>query len=118
MPLEDNSVDLFLSVEAAHNYHDDAFIAELQRCLKPGGVVLLADMHSGSDGFVRKKLESLYANNGLVIDQWRDIRPYVLESLVQDNDRKLKFMRYMVGPIKAEAQAYMGTVGSHKDNET
>ncbi len=117
LPLEDNSVDVFLSVEAAHNYHNDAFIADLQRCLKPGGVVLLTDMHSGSDSFVRNKLEALYAKNGLVIDHWRDIRPNVLDSLVLDNDRKLKFMRYMVGPIKAEAQAYMGTLGSHKDNE-
>lgn len=117
LPLDDNSVDVFLSVEAFHNYHSDMLVSELQRCLKPGGVVLLADMNLGSDKAVRDKLTCLYEKNGLNIERWRDIRPNIIKSLVKDNDRKIKFTRYFFGPIKHEAQAYMGVVGSHKYNE-
>ena len=117
LPLADASVDVFISIEAAHNYHKDAFVEEMRRCLKPGGVVLLADMNLGSDQHVRTKLESLYAKNGMTIDNWRDIRPNVLEALELDDDRKQAFLRYLVGPFKAEAQAYMATVDSHKYHE-
>lgn len=117
LPLDDNSIDVFLSVEAAHNYHSAAFIAEIYRCLKPGGVLLLTDMHLGSDKIVREKLFPLYADNGLSLDDWRDIRPHIIASLEQDNERKSVFMRYMLGPLKAEAEAHMGMVGSHKYNE-
>jgi len=117
LPLETASVDLFISVEAAHNYHNDAFIAEIVRCLKPGGQLLLADMNLGSDRHVQQKLRALYARNGLRLEQWRDIRPEVLAALHADHQRKQAFMRFLFGPLRAEAEAYMGTVGSHKYHE-
>lgn len=117
LPLDDSSVDVFLSVEAFHNYHNDALVAELQRCLKPGGIILVADMNLGPDEKVRNKLINLYKRNGLNIESWRDVRPNIIKSLIQDNDRKLQFMKYCIGPFKDEAKAYMGVVGSHKYNE-
>lgn len=110
-------MDAFISIEAAHNYHTDAFIAEITRCLKPGGELLLADMNLGADAHVRQKLTALYARNGLELLEWRDIRPEVLAALHADHERKQAFMRFLFGPLRAEAEAYMGTVGSHKYHE-
>lgn len=110
-------MDAFISIEAANNYHTDAFIAEITRCLKPGGELLLADMNLGADAHVRQKLTALYARNGLELLEWRDIRPEVLAALHADHERKQAFMRFLFGPLRAEAEAYMGTVGSHKYHE-
>lgn len=117
LPLPEASIDVFLSIEAAHNYHNDTFVAELRRCLKPGGVVLLADMNLGSDAQVRHAISRRYRNHGLIVRQWRDIRPNVLDALHQDETRKLQFLHSLPRPFRAEAKAYMGMVGSHKYHE-
>jgi SAM-dependent methyltransferase len=117
LPLPDASVDVFLSVEAAHNYHNDVFIAEMRRCLKPGGMVCLTDMNLGPDDQVRQKLTNFYARAGLTIDRWRDIRPGVLRALAQDDARKREFMRFLPWPLRAEAEYYMCLVGSEKHHE-
>lgn len=114
LPLSDKSVDVFISIEAAHNYHNGLFITEIARCLKPNGYLLLADINLGSDHNVQTKLRSLYTKHGMTISTWRDIRPNVLKSLEQDEARKQKFMRYLVGPLKSLGKNYMGMVGSHK----
>lgn len=117
LPLEDASVDAFVAVEAAHFSHNDAFVAELARSLKPKGSVLLADFNLGSDQHVRTKLSALYQRNGFELIGWRDIRPQVLEAMKQDDTRKQACMRFLIGPLRAEAEAYMGTIGSHKYHE-
>lgn len=117
LPLDDSSIDVFVSVEAAHNYHNDFFVAELARCLKQGGYLILSDMHLGSDQQVRNKLRELYEKHGLSINNWRDIRTHILGALHADNPRKKRFTRYLFGPLLAEAKAYMGMVGTHKYHE-
>lgn len=117
LPLKSASVDVFLSVEAAHNYHSDAFVAELSRCLKPGGLVLLADMNLGADAHVRDAIGRRYARQGLAVRRWRDIRPNVLEALRLDEERKQAFLRRIPAPFRPEAAAYMGLLGSHKHLE-
>lgn len=117
LPLEDESVDVFFSIEAAHNYHSDAFVSELARCLKPGGRVLMADMNLGADANVRNSISQRYARHGMIVQRWRDIRPNVLESLRLDEERKQLFLHTIPTLFRPEAVAYMGMVGSHKHLE-
>jgi len=117
LPLEDESIDVFLSVEAAHLYHNDRFVSELNRCLKVGGFVLLADCHLGSNQHVHDRLSSLYSANGFAIDEWRDIRPNVLQALGYDEPRKQALMAILPGFLREEAGLYMGMVNSPRFNE-
>ncbi|HEY6398333.1 MAG TPA: class I SAM-dependent methyltransferase, partial [Solirubrobacteraceae bacterium] len=55
MPLEDESADIVLSVEAISHYlHVEEFIDEAFRVLRPGGVLLIADGNNGSNPIVRR----------------------------------------------------------------
>ncbi len=117
LALADASVDVLLLVEAAHTYHADPLIAELHRCLKPGGVVVLADFNLGSNNNVRQKLTKAYANRGLTIESWRDVRPHILESMRLDEPRKLALLKYIPSVFKHEASGFMGLVGSYKYTE-
>ena len=117
LALADESVDVLLLVEAAHTYHNDALIAEMHRCLKPGGLVVLADFNLGSHDSVQRKLTRLYANRGLTIENWRDARPHILESMRLDEPRKLALLKYIPAMFKHEAKGFMGLVGSYKYTE-
>lgn len=118
LPLENDSVDVFISVEAAHNYQNADFVAEIKRCLKSGGVFLLADTNKGTEKHTAKKFNLLYDKQGMEIENWRDIRCNVLQAMERDHKRKQNFIPcYMVGPLKEEANYYLGAIGSHKYNE-
>ena len=115
LPLPDQSVDVFISVEAAHNYHTLKFVSELYRCLKPGGCIFLTDTYNGTDDQVRNILQRRYDKIGLIIESWRDIRANVIEAMHQDEARKEVFLRKLPFFLRDEGgRAFMGTVGSHK----
>lgn len=117
LALPDASVDVFLLIESAHNYHNDALVSELERCLKPGGQILLADFNLGSNENIQRKLTKIYKNRGLTIENWRDVRPNILDSMRQDEPRKLALLKYIPSFLKDEARGFMGLVGSYKYTE-
>ncbi len=44
LPFEDDAFDVIINVESSHRYsHFDTFLQEVNRCLKPGGHLLLTD---------------------------------------------------------------------------
>jgi SAM-dependent methyltransferase len=92
------SVDAFVSVEAFHNYANDAFLQETARCLRPGGVIAIADRRRGSWEEARQFHASLFERNGYRITMFKDIMPHVLEALRADNDRKNQLLRRI--PVK------------------
>lgn len=114
LPLPDQSVDVFISIEAAHNYHTAKFVSEMFRCLKPGGFVLLTDTYNGTDQYVRDILQRRYDKVGFNIESWRDIRTNVIEAMHQDDARKGAFLRRLPFFLRDEGSAYLGMVGSHK----
>lgn len=114
LQLDDASVDVMLCVESAHNYHNEAFLAEIRRCLKPGGVVLLSDFNLGSSAVVKARLGSLYERAGFDIEVWRDVRSHVLDSMRLDNPRKEQALAKLPTFLRKEARGYMGLVDSYK----
>lgn len=119
LPLADQSIDVFLCIDSAHIFHTPQFVRELHRCLKPEGLVLLADQNDGSDGYVRQFLERRYARAGFRLERWRDIRPNVLRALHCEQPRKRQILSALpnIPVMRAKAAAFMSMEGSRKYRE-
>jgi len=61
MPVEDESADIVLSIEAISHYLDvDGFIDEAWRVLRPNGVLIVADRNNGANPVVRRRTYDLW----------------------------------------------------------
>jgi SAM-dependent methyltransferase len=113
--LEQASVDAFISVEAFHNYANDLFLQEAARCLRPGGVIVVADRRAGTLEENRQFETSLFERNGFEITTFRDITPNILEALRGDHERKARFLRWVSGTfINDELREMFACIGSNK----
>jgi len=113
--LDRASVDAFISVEAFHNYANDRFLQEVARCLRPGGIIVIADRRRGSSEDNRQFEASLFKRNGFKITMFRDITTNILEALRGDHDRKTGFLRLVSGTfIYDEIREMFACVGSNK----
>jgi len=113
--LDRASVDAFISVEAFHSYANDRFLEEAARCLRPGGIMAIADRRRGSSEENRRFEVSLFERNGFKITTFRDITPNILEALRGDHDRKAGFLRWVSGTfIYDELGEMFACVGSNK----
>ncbi|WP_126453573.1 class I SAM-dependent methyltransferase [Sulfuriflexus mobilis] len=86
LPLPAGSQDVILNVESSHCYPDmAAFIAEVRRVLRPGGVLAFCDLRAvtESDALIR-----LFRGSGLVLEVNRDISAYVLRALERMSDER------------------------------
>ncbi|MBX3670483.1 MAG: class I SAM-dependent methyltransferase [Rhodocyclaceae bacterium] len=119
LPLAAQSVDVFLCVDSAHIYHTPEFVAELVRCLKPGGCVLLADRNRGAPDYVRKMIHKRHAAAGLTLDTWRDIGANALQALYLDEARKQQLLRALppLPGLRAKAENFAGLIGSQKHQD-
>ena len=109
LPLADDSVDVFISVEAMHKYRNRAFAAELARCLKPGGYFLLADR--GPPG-APNRVQRLLQKRGFEVSAVRDVTANVLDSLREDEPRKLALLDQLPGLLQTEARRFTMTTDS------
>jgi len=115
--LDRESVDAFISVEAFHNYSNDRFLEEAARCLRPGGIMAIADRRRGSLEENRQFEVSLFERNGFKITAFSDITPNILEALRGDHERKVEFLRWVSGTfIYDELREMFACVGSSKYN--
>ncbi|MCL3861186.1 class I SAM-dependent methyltransferase [Actinotalea sp. K2] len=86
MPFPDGSFDAVLNVESSHCYPSvPAFLAEVRRVLRPGGVLLLADFRP-TDAVPRLMAE--LQGSGLVLQDTDDITAHVVAALRRDDTRK------------------------------
>jgi SAM-dependent methyltransferase len=61
MPLDDESADIVLSVEAISHYLDvDGFIDEAWRVLRPNGVLVIADQNNGANPVIRRRAYDIW----------------------------------------------------------
>lgn len=79
LPFADGSFDAVINVEASHCYPDFwAFLTEVARVLRPGGILLYADFRFKDD---LSAWEAAMANAPLKMVQWRDIGAEVLRGM-------------------------------------
>ncbi|GEL94079.1 phthiotriol/phenolphthiotriol dimycocerosates methyltransferase [Cellulomonas composti] len=86
MPFADASFDAVLNVESSHCYPSfPAFLAEVRRVLRPGGVLMFADFRPTEA--VPDLLAELRATD-LVVERHDDITAHVVAALRSDDARK------------------------------
>lgn len=112
LPFSAESFDAVLSVEASHNYDDRAQVfRKIFELLRPGGHFLYTDVLTHSlyiqaVGFLREA--------GFLIEVDEIISPQVLNSMDQENERKLTMIRRVVpGPFVKLAKFCVGTTDSY-----
>ena len=115
--LADQSVDVFLSVEAVHNYRVGKFFSELHRCLKPGGQVLMSDFKIGREETVRADMTRFLTDNGLRLETWVNISRNVVESLDRDAVRHARQLRRLPRFLRKRGEGDVAAVGSYPYEE-
>ena len=94
LPFDDASFDAVLNVESSHCYPDvGAFLSEVARVLRPGGVLLFTDLrqtegtgHDGREDVAR--LREQIAAARLVVVEAEDITADVVRALTLDSPRR------------------------------
>lgn len=86
LPLADNLFDVVVNIESSHCYRNmEAFVAEVSRVLKPGGVFVCADLRTPA---AMEKLESIFKSSPLKQLAKKEITPNVLQALDEISERK------------------------------
>ncbi len=86
LPFENDRFDVIFNVESSHCYGNmKAFIAEVTRVLKPGGIFAWADLRSQKN---MEKEDTIFMQSALKLLAKEDITPNVLQALDQISNRK------------------------------
>lgn len=94
IPLEDESVDLLVSVNTLHEFDDkERMIEEMRRTLKPGGKVLIVDFKKEDTGFgppvyirvPKKQAKKLFEKKGFTTLKAKDLTYHYLLVLSKEN---------------------------------
>ena len=118
LPFEDGSFDVVLNIESSHCYPNiDRFFSEVERVLRPGGHLLLADLRDedpdGDTASARAELVERIAECGLEIVEQEDITRNVVRSLELDTPHRLELIdRYAPRLVRAQVVDFAGVVGS------
>ncbi len=120
LPFPDASFDAVLNVESSHCYPDVAgFFAAVARVLRPGGVLLFADLRvDGADGVAPKagdvaSLRDQVAAAGLVVVEEEDITANVARALELDSPRRRALIERTAPRImRAQLLDFSGVEGS------
>ncbi|MBO3103926.1 class I SAM-dependent methyltransferase [Cellulomonas fengjieae] len=111
LPFADASFDVVVNVESSHCYASmEAFVAEADRVLRPGGVFVWADLRGADDvPTTRAQL----ASSGLVPVGDRDITAEVLQALRLDDARKTALVReWIPRPFQSALRPFAGLEGT------
>lgn len=111
LPFADNSSDVVMNVESSHCYGSmDAFLGQVERVLREGGHLLLADFRGKED--IDALRETLH-RSGLAVVKETDITPNVVQALKLDSERKTALIRKTVRwPLVKPFLEFAGTEGS------
>lgn len=94
LPFPDASFDIVVNIESSHCYGNvGAFVGEVARVLKPGGVFTFADMRS--KGMVAE-LDQVLLSSGMEMVEARDLTPGVVAALDAADARKKERLGRMV----------------------
>jgi ubiquinone/menaquinone biosynthesis C-methylase UbiE len=94
LPFENNSFDVVCNVESSHCYGNmKAFVSEVKRVLKPGGIFSWADLRSPKE---MEELELVFKQSQLIILSKEDITLHVVRALDLFSEEKEESIRKSV----------------------
>lgn len=111
IPFADRSFDRILCIETAHCLPAATLLQECSRVLRPGGLLLMADLVSPQRV---PSLESAMLRAGLQIREREDITLDVLRSLERDDARKIAYLNRTRGSavFRFFYRTFMGCQGT------
>jgi SAM-dependent methyltransferase len=111
LPLPSSSQDVVINVESSHCYPDmAAFVAEVQRVLRPGGVFAFCDLRAATE---RDALVKVLQGSGLKLEASRDISSNVLRALERMSDsRRLVISRRVPAWLRAALKDFVALKGT------
>ncbi|HXF83326.1 MAG TPA: methyltransferase domain-containing protein [bacterium] len=111
LPFPGGVFDAVINVESSHCYADmAAFVREVYRVLRPGGVLLYADLRFGP---AAGRLAAQLAAAGFGIVRAENITAAVVRALRLDTPRRAIMIRRKVPPLlRAAAAAFAGLEGT------
>jgi SAM-dependent methyltransferase len=124
VPFAGASFDIVFNVESSHCYPDvPRFLDEVHRVLRPGGVLLLADLrrkHLGrgaSNSLMARSDVSRFLSDlrrsSLTVIEHEDITANVLRALQLDSARRRRLIENRVpGPLQRHALAFAAVEGT------
>lgn len=111
LPFPGESFDVVLNVESSHCYPSrPRFFSEVERLLRPGGVLSLADIFLEREpAETRAQLQA----SGLIVERELDITEGVLEGLRRDGARReAQIAKHAPGRLAPAIRSFAGTEGS------
>ena len=111
LPFADSSFDVVINIEASHCYASmSAFLAQVERVLRPGGYFLFADFRNRD---VLELLRRQLAGSSLQLIRETDISQNVLTALNRDSQRKTALIQASAGRVLQETlQEFAAVEGS------
>ncbi|HEY5980797.1 MAG TPA: class I SAM-dependent methyltransferase, partial [Microlunatus sp.] len=111
LPFPDDSFDVVVNVESSHCYPSmAAFLAEVARVLRPGGLFAYADFRPAPE---IPALLTRLSEGPLLLQASEDISTRVLAALLADDDRKSGLIDAMVPrPFRRPFRRFAGIRGS------
>jgi SAM-dependent methyltransferase len=111
LPFDDESFDVVVNVESSHCYDSmPAFLAEVHRVLRPGGLLGFCDMR---DAAVVEALRADLAGSALRLVWERDITERVVRALRVDHRAKEEVIPlYVPRPFRRPFRSFAATEGS------
>ena len=115
MPFPDQSFDIVINVESSLNYSDfPAFLAEVDRVLRPGGTFLFADYRRRSK---MAKLRQALEEMGFVVETMTDITAGIVRGLELGRSRKRVMIdRHVPWLLRGAVRGFAG-LSRDKDEE-
>ena len=108
--LPDAAFDVVLNVEASHVYYGPAFLAEVARVLRRGGIFAIADSRSMSPAAAEQWLRDDFEQSGLALRSFRDITSNVAAACELDDPRREAILAKLPYPLRGLLRTMLGGV--------
>jgi SAM-dependent methyltransferase len=106
--LPNEAFDIVLNVEASHAYFGEAFLNEITRVLRPGGIAAISDARLLSPSDAEGWLKGSFARCGMQLRSFRDITQNVALACELDDPRREAFLLHVPRPLQSSVRAGLG----------
>jgi SAM-dependent methyltransferase len=112
LPFATGSCDVILNVEASHIYFSDAFLSEVARVLKPGGLLAMSDERDQPAAAVQESMAREFDRHGLELIRFRDVTGNIADACALDAPRRVAVLNTLPWPSRQIFRLWVGVEDS------